>query len=109
MTQLEMIASTRPPSSGKFSISPRWNSTFLTPTFSALLLARLIMSTVMSTPITLPSGPTWWAARKQSMPPPLPRSRTVSPGLSSAMATGLPHPAEAATASIGTSFNSDAE
>ena len=34
----------------------------------------------MSTPMTLPVGPTRLAARKQSKPAPLPRSTTVSPG-----------------------------
>src|SRR5215213_10422009 len=36
------------------------------------------------------------------MPPPLPRSSTVSPGLSSASAVGLPQPSEAFRASSGT-------
>src|SRR5438874_5136927 len=36
-----------------------------------------------------------------SMPPPEPRSRTVSPGCSWARAVGLPHPSEAATAFSG--------
>src|SRR5579871_3455571 len=35
------------------------------------------------------------------MPPPEPRSRTVSPGLSSASAVGLPQPSEARTACSG--------
>src|SRR5215207_6909559 len=35
------------------------------------------------------------------MPPPLPRSRTVSPGSSEARAVGLPHPSEALTAASG--------
>jgi hypothetical protein len=35
---------------------------------------------VMSTPITYPSGPAASAARKLSVPEPLPRSTTVSPG-----------------------------
>jgi len=43
----------------------------------------------MSTPITLPVGPTWRAARKQSKPAPLPRSRTVSPGRSAAADNGV--------------------
>ena len=32
-----------------------------------------------SSPITVPVGPTWCAARNTSRPPPLPRSRTTSP------------------------------
>ena len=55
----------------------------------------------MSTPITLPSGPTALAARKQSMPPPLPKSTTVSPAFSAPIAVGLPQPADAITASVG--------
>src|SRR5688500_8951858 len=35
------------------------------------------------------------------MPPPLPRSRTVSPGTSDASAVGLPQPSDAFTASSG--------
>jgi hypothetical protein len=38
------------------------------------------------------------------MPPPDPRSRTVSPGLRFASAVGLPHPREASTASEGISL-----
>src|SRR2546426_546650 len=46
----------------------------------------------MSTPMTLPSGPTSRAARKASTPAPDPRSRTVSPRLGSASPIGFPHP-----------------
>src|ERR1700746_364371 len=35
------------------------------------------------------------------MPPPEPRSKTVSPGFSCARAVGLPHPSEASNASSG--------
>src|SRR5688572_2919097 len=35
------------------------------------------------------------------MPPPLPRSRTVSPSASEASAVGLPHPSDALTAASG--------
>ena len=35
------------------------------------------------------------------MPPPDPRSSTISPGLSSARAVGFPQPSEAARASAG--------
>ena len=37
------------------------------------------------------------------MPPPEPRSSTVSPSRSSATAVGLPHPSEASTAAPGSS------
>jgi hypothetical protein len=50
------------------------------------------MSGVMSTPITRPVGPTWRAAMKQSNPPPDPRSSTVSPSRSEAIAVGFPQP-----------------
>src|SRR5512136_2250683 len=46
----------------------------------------------MSTPMTFPLDPTLLAAIKTSIPPPDPRSRTVSPSLSDASATGLPQP-----------------
>src|SRR3990167_965336 len=42
------------------------------------------------------------------MPPPEPRSRTTSPGLSSASAVGFPQPSEAATASAGSAAVSPA-
>src|ERR1017187_8774478 len=56
----------------------------------------------MSRPNALPDGPTRRAERSTSMPPPEPRSSTVSPGLSRASAVGLPQPSEASTASFGT-------
>src|SRR5437588_11597414 len=37
------------------------------------------------------------------MPPPEPRSRTISPGFNSARAVGFPHPSEAFTAASGNS------
>ena len=64
------------------------------------------MSGVMSRPMTRPVGPTFWAARKQSMPPPEPRSRTTSPGLRPAMAVGLPQPSEALAAPVGSAASS---
>ena len=51
----------------------------------------------------MPVGPTRLADRSTSIPPPEPRSSTVSPGASSASAVGLPQPSEAATASTGSS------
>ena len=91
MTQLEMMTSTAPSSSGRFSIYSRRNSTLLSPAFAALARALCIISGVISTPITRPLSPTALAARKQS-PPPLHRSRTFSPGYRAAMACGLPQP-----------------
>ena len=44
-----------------------------------------------------------------SMPLPDPRSSTVSPGLSSARAVGLPQPSEASTAAAGSSRTSSSE
>src|SRR5262245_28549212 len=87
-----MIASTLASATGRFSISPTRNSTFATPAFARFARARSSMAGVMSTPITRPSGPTSRAARKQSMPAPLPRSSTASPGASCACASGLPQP-----------------
>src|SRR5262249_54261909 len=45
-------------------------------------------------PMTWPVSPTCRAAKKQSMPPPLPRSNTVSPGLRPAILTGSPQPSD---------------
>src|SRR5262245_58028977 len=55
----------------------------------------------MSRPYALPVGPTRRAESSTSMPPPEPRSSTVSPSRSSASAVGLPHPSDASTASGG--------
>src|SRR5688572_6680796 len=59
------------------------------------------ISSVMSRPYALPVGPTRFAERRTSMPPPEPRSRTVSPSCRSASAVGLPQPSEASSASAG--------
>src|SRR5438552_962082 len=56
----------------------------------------------MSSPYTLPVGPTRFADRNTSMPPPDPRSRTVSPSPRSINAVGLPQPSETFSASAGT-------
>jgi len=48
-------------------------------------------------------GPTHFADSRTSMPPPDPRSSTVSPGFRLASAVGLPHPHDASNASRGTS------
>src|SRR5512142_3439328 len=63
----------------------------------------------MSRPYALPVGPTRLADSSTSMPPPDPRSRTVSPGFSSTSAVGLPHPSDAATASRGSALVSASE
>src|SRR5271157_5334645 len=101
MTQLEIITSTELSDRGIFSISPLRNSTFSTPALRWFSRARASISSVMSSPYALPVGPTRCAESSTSMPPPEPRSRTVSPGLSSAKAVGLPQPSEAFTASSG--------
>ena len=63
--------------------------------------ARSSISSVMSTPYAVPSGPTRRAERITSMPPPEPRSSTVSPARSSATAVGLPQPRLASIAVAG--------
>src|SRR6266850_3768718 len=55
----------------------------------------------MSSPYAFPVGPTRRAESRTSIPPPEPRSRTVSPGLSIASAVGFPHPSDAFRASSG--------
>src|SRR6185369_8603934 len=55
----------------------------------------------MSKPYALPVGPTRLAESRTSMPPPEPKSSTVSPGFNSASAVGLPHPSDASTAASG--------
>src|SRR5271157_191613 len=62
----------------------------------------------MSRPYALPAGPTRLAESNTSMPPPEPRSRTISPGRNSASAVGFPQPSEAATASAGSAAVSEA-
>ena len=100
-TQLDMTTSTFASGSGIFSISPLTNSTLVMPRLAWFLRARFSMSSVMSRPVTWPSGPTCWDARKQSIPPPEPRSSTLSPAFRPARAVGLPQPAEAAMDSAG--------
>ena len=63
----------------------------------------------MSRPIARPVGPTRFAERSTSMPPPDPRSRTRSPSRRSATAVGLPQPSDARTAASGSSARSRAE
>ena len=92
ITQLDMTMSAVLSATGKFSISPRRNSTFLYPPFLQFSRALSSISVVMSTPITFPFGPTFFAVKKQSKPPPEPKSTTVSPSFSIANATGFPQP-----------------
>src|SRR5579875_2249724 len=60
----------------------------------------------MSRPWAFPVGPTRFADKRTSMPPPDPRSRTISPGRSSASAVGLPQPKDALNASSGIPWTS---
>ena len=101
MTQFEMMTSTVLSGSGMCSISPLRNSTFVRPDFAWFSRARASMSSVMSSPNAFPVGPTRRAESRTSMPPPEPRSSTVSPAFNSASAVGLPHPSDAITASTG--------
>src|SRR5262245_30489412 len=55
----------------------------------------------MPMPYALPAGPTRRAESKTSIPPPEPRSSTVSPGFNVARAVGLPQPNDALRASSG--------
>src|SRR5439155_8875331 len=55
-----------------------------------------------------PVGPTRLAESSTSIPPPDPRSSTVSPACSSARAVGLPQPSEASTAPSGSAAVSTA-
>src|SRR5262245_30966713 len=66
-----MTQSTEASGRGSLSIVARWNSTLLRPCFAAFDFARSIMSGVMSIPIALPVGPTFFAARNTSSPPQL--------------------------------------
>ena len=84
-----MITSTASFGSGMCSISPLRNSTLVTPALRWFSRARASISSVMSSPYALPSGPTRRAESKTSMPPPEPRSSTISPARNSASAVGL--------------------
>src|SRR5277367_1215046 len=59
------------------------------------------MSSVISRPYAFPDGPTRRAESSTSIPPPEPRSSTVSPARKSASAVGFPQPSEARSASAG--------
>mmetsp|Transcript_9723 Transcript_9723/g.28734 ORF Transcript_9723/g.28734 Transcript_9723/m.28734 type:complete len:208 (-) Transcript_9723:369-992(-) len=92
MTQLEITQLATPSPTGRCSISPRRKETLATPSLRAVDRALASISGVMSTPMTWPVLPTCWAAMKQSMPAPLPRSTTTSPGCNAAAMSGLPQP-----------------
>ena len=101
ITQFEMITSTALSGRGMCSISPLRNSTFSIPDFLWFSLASASISSVISRPYALPVGPTRRADSRTSMPPPEPKSNTISPGFRVASAVGLPHPSEALSASSG--------
>src|SRR5829696_5079918 len=109
MTQLEITTSTWSSGSGTSSMWPFRNSTFSAPTSALFFSASSSISSVMSSPYALPPGATLLAESSTSMPPPLPRSSTTSPGESVAKAVGLPHPSEAAPAACGSVSSSSAE
>src|SRR5919106_5600736 len=93
MTQLLMTTSAEFSSTGIVSsISPFLKSTLVYPASFAFLLARSSISSVMSIPITLPLGVTFFADKNTSIPAPEPRSTTVSPFRKSANLTGAPQP-----------------
>ena len=101
-TQFEMITSTVFDGNGIDSMLPRRNSTLVAPARALFSLASASISSVMSRPYALPAGPTRRADSSTSMPPPEPRSSTISPGFRSARAVGLPHPSDASSAAAGT-------
>ena len=101
ITQFEIITSTELSGSGIFSMVPCRNSTFVAPAFFWFSRASASISSVISNPYALPVGPTRFADSSTSIPPPEPRSSTVSPACSSASAVGFPQPSDAATAFSG--------
>src|ERR687890_455347 len=109
MTQLEITTSTWSSGSGISSMCPFRNSTFSTPAWALFFSASSSISSVMSRPYALPPGETLLAESSTSMPPPLPKSRTTSPGKSVARDVGLPHPKDAAPAAWGSPSRSSAE
>jgi hypothetical protein len=103
MTQFEITTSTDSAGSGICSITPLRKCAFAMPASRAFRRASSSISSVMSRPYATPVGPTRLAERITSMPPPEPRSSTVSPSRSSATAVGLPQPSDANTAASGSS------
>jgi hypothetical protein len=101
ITQFEITTSTELVGSGTCSITPLRKCTFVTSASRAFCCASASISSVMSNPYAVPLGPTRFADRITSIPPPEPRSSTVSPSCSSATAIGLPQPSEASVAASG--------
>ena len=91
-TQLDRMTSTSPSATGIASMSPRRNSTFAKPSFSAFAFAFSTIASVKSSPMTCPSSRARVAATKTSFPAPDPRSKTVSPGSIPACSVGMPQP-----------------
>ena len=108
-TQLLITTSIDSAGSGMASMWPLRNSTLVAPASAAFRCASASISSVMSRPNARPVGPTRFADRRTSMPPPEPRSRTRSPGRRSATAVGLPQPSDARTAASGSSARSRAQ
>ena len=80
ITQFEMMTSTELAGSGMCSMSPFRKRTLVSPLRRRLSSASDSISSVMSRPNAIPSGPTRRAESSTSIPPPEPRSSTVSPG-----------------------------
>ncbi len=91
MTQFEMMTSAVLLGRGMSSIVPRRNSTLVTPA-SPCWLREIEHLVGHVEAIGLARGPTRFADKITSIPPPEPRSSTASPGRSSATAVGLPQP-----------------
>ena len=106
ITQLEMTQSTEASSTGSCSMMPLRTSTFARPAAAMFSLALAIISSVMSTPMARPVGPTFLAASSRSMPAPEPRSSTTWPGCTAEKARGLPQPKALTTASAGSTAKS---
>src|SRR6059036_2173553 len=92
MTQLLRTTSAYASGRGSFSMGARMNEELEMSRDAAVFEARETIIGVMSTPVALPAGPTRLLARNTSIPPPLPKSTTLSPGLSFACRTGFPLP-----------------
>ena len=98
MTQLEITTSTLLAGRGISSIMPLRKVTFSMPASALLRSANCNIASVMSRPYAFPPGPTRFAESNTSIPPPDPKSNTISPAFSCASAVGFPQPSEAATA-----------
>jgi hypothetical protein len=105
ITQFEITQSTEASSTGIFSASPKRNSTLVRPASLAFWRARSIISGVMSRPITVPVGPTFSEAMKQSIPAPDPMSEHHLAWLHPRRPAAS-HPKEFWTASAGSRLNS---